>query len=82
LRIVSRDRPVRRSITRIGIPSRKCQRRITLNNTMSITPCSPDAKAGAKLKTWGKSRRKRVRLPGQFSVQINTITGPRLRSFG
>ena len=33
-----RDSPVRRSISRIGIPSRKCQRRITLNNAMSITP--------------------------------------------
>ncbi len=31
-------RPVRRLISRIGIPSRKCQRRITLNNAMSITP--------------------------------------------
>lgn len=38
LRIVFRDKPVRRSISRIGIPSRKCQRRITLNNAMSITP--------------------------------------------
>jgi hypothetical protein len=28
LRIVFRDKPVRRSISRIGIPSRKCQRRI------------------------------------------------------
>jgi len=35
---VLRDKPVRRSISRIGIPSRKCQRRITLNNAMSITP--------------------------------------------
>jgi hypothetical protein len=36
LRIVLRDKPVRRSISRIGILSRKCQRRITLNNAMSF----------------------------------------------
>jgi hypothetical protein len=39
LRIVFLDKPVRRSISRMGIPSRKCQRLITLNNAMSITPC-------------------------------------------
>lgn len=38
LRMVLRDNPVRREISRIGIPSRKAQRRMTLNNAMSITP--------------------------------------------
>ena len=38
LRTVLRDKPVRRSISLIGIPSRKCQRRITFSNAMSITP--------------------------------------------
>ena len=38
LRTVLRDRPVLLVISRIGIPSRKCHRRITLNNATSITP--------------------------------------------
>lgn len=38
LRMVFRDRPVLRQISRIDKCSRKCQRRITLNNAMSITP--------------------------------------------
>ena len=38
LRMVFRDNPVRRDISRIGIRSRKDQRRITLNKSMSITP--------------------------------------------
>src|SRR5690606_6740232 len=38
LRRVFRDRPVLREISRIDKCSRKCQRRITLNNAMSITP--------------------------------------------
>src|SRR4029077_14961729 len=56
LRIVLRDKPVRRSISRIGIPSRKCHRRITLNNAMSITPWSPDPTARGKLRTWVNSQ--------------------------
>jgi hypothetical protein len=58
LRIVLRDKPVRRSISRIGIPSRKCQRRITLNNAMSITPCrlQPLVGGGSNM--------------GQFSMEI------------
>ena len=38
---VLRDNPVRLTISRMAIPSLKCQRRITLNNAMSITPLSP-----------------------------------------
>jgi hypothetical protein len=38
LRIVFRDNPVRRDIARIDSLSRKAQRRMTLNNAMSITP--------------------------------------------
>ena len=56
LRIVLRDKPVRRSISRIGIPSRRCQRRITLNNAMSITPRSPDPTAREKVSTWVTSQ--------------------------
>ena len=41
LRIVFRDSPVRRVISRIEIPSRNAQRRMTLKNAMSITPCTP-----------------------------------------
>ena len=33
--------PVRRAISRIGILSRNAQRRMTLKNPMSITPCLP-----------------------------------------
>jgi hypothetical protein len=75
LRIVLRDNPVRRSISRIGILSRKCQRRITLNNAMSITP-SPDdnpAQPGERVQTWVTSQWKFMPLPGQLSVEINTI---------
>src|SRR3546814_9027551 len=50
LRIVLRDKPVRRSISRIGTCCRKCQRRITLNNAMSITPESSDQSARGKSK--------------------------------
>ncbi|MCZ8270773.1 MAG: hypothetical protein O9306_09520, partial [Beijerinckiaceae bacterium] len=46
-------------------------RRITLNNAMSITPCSPDANARERLRTWVKSQWKLVDRPGQFSMQIN-----------
>ena len=38
LRMVFRERPVLRQISRIDKRSRKCQRRITLDNAMSITP--------------------------------------------
>ena len=35
------DRPVRREISRIEKWSRRRQRRMTLNNSMSITPMPP-----------------------------------------
>src|SRR5690606_5131960 len=63
LRMVLRDKPVRRSISRIGIPSRKCQRRITLNNAMSITPMSPDQQPGNDQNM------------GQFSVKTSAPRG-------
>jgi len=56
LRIVFRDKPVRRAISRIGIRSRKCQRRITLSNAMSITPVSLAAHSKERVKTWVKSQ--------------------------
>lgn len=39
LRIVFRDKPVRRAISWIGNPSRISRRLITLNNATAITPC-------------------------------------------
>src|SRR5690606_24395228 len=63
LRMVLRDNPVRRSISRIGIPSRKCQRRITLNNAMSITPMPPDQQPGDDQNM------------GQISVKIYALRG-------
>ena len=72
LRIVLRDKPVRRSISRIGICCRKCQRRITLSNAMSITPGSPDKSARGTIKTWVNSQWKFVPLPGQLSTEINS----------
>ncbi|MBU1336063.1 MAG: hypothetical protein KKG17_14570, partial [Alphaproteobacteria bacterium] len=63
LRMVLRDNPVRRSISRIGMPSRKCQRRITLNNAMSITPRSPDQQPGDDQNM------------GQFSVKTSAPSG-------
>jgi hypothetical protein len=43
---------VRRSISRTGISSRKCQRRIKLNKAMSITPMSPDQAVRGRARTW------------------------------
>jgi hypothetical protein len=71
LRIVLRDKPVRRSISLIGIPSRKCQRRITLNIAMSITPKSPDPTVRGKVRTWVTSQWKFTPFPGQLSAEIN-----------
>lgn len=70
LRIVLRDCPMRRSISRIGILSRKCQRRITLNNAMSITPSSPDSKARIEFRTWVTFQWKFMPRPGQLSAEI------------
>ncbi len=53
--IVLRDNAVRRSISRIGIPWRKCQRRITLNKSMLITPHPPTLSQGT-VQTWVNSQ--------------------------
>ena len=64
LRTVLRDKPVRRVISRIGTPSRKCQRRITLNNATSITPsCSCIHGLQEEL------------YVGQYSMQIGGLSG-------
>jgi len=68
LRMVLRDNPVRRSISRIGIPSPKCQRRITLSNAMSITPVLPDQQPGNDQNM------------GQISVKTCAPRGSDLRS--
>jgi len=49
--MVLRDKPVRRAISRIESWSRNAQRRITLNNAMSITPVTPAETAGGGFKT-------------------------------
>src|SRR5690606_27982770 len=63
LRMVFRDRPVLREISRIEKCSRKCQRRITLNNAMSITPYPllKTSRGGSNM--------------GQFSVEISLNAG-------
>jgi hypothetical protein len=66
LRIVFRDNPVRRSISRIGTCCRKCQRRITLNNALSITPGFPDQSARRRSKH------------GSVSVKISGLPGSHL----
>ena len=70
--MVLRDRPVRRDISRIGILSRNAQRRMTLKNPMSITPYLPDRIRQGNVFTWVNSQWKFGRLPGHFSVEINT----------
>ena len=72
LRIVFRDKPVRRAISRMESWSRKAQRRITLNNAMSITPLPPAENSQGGFKTWVNSQRKFLALTGQFSVEFNT----------
>ena len=65
LRIVLRDRPVRRAISRIGSFSRKCQRRITLNNRHVDHSCIPRrATARGKVQTWVNSQWKLCAPPG------------------
>jgi len=68
LRMVFRDRPVRRAIFRIGRPSWQCQRRITLKNAMSNTPDSPAQSDQDGVQTWIK-----------FSVKTSPQTGSGLR---
>src|SRR6185503_5531771 len=72
LRIVLRDSPVRRAISRIGIPSRNAQRRMTLSNAMSITPRPPDPISQGRVQTRVTSQQKLGASPGQFSVEINS----------
>src|SRR5690606_2763758 len=69
--MVFRDRPVRRAISRIEKPSRKCQRRITLKNAMSNTPQSPAQNEQDSVQTWVKSQWKNPPIPGQISAAIN-----------
>jgi len=73
LRIVFRDSPVRRAISRIECPSRKCQRRITLSNAMSITPMSPAINQQGWIQTWVTSQWKNPSIPGQFLAEINNL---------
>jgi len=63
---------VRRAISRIECPSRKCQRRITLSNAMPITPMSPAINQQGLAQTWVTSQWKNPSIPGQFSAEINT----------
>jgi hypothetical protein len=56
LRTVIRDNPVLRAISRIESWSRSAQRRITLSNSMSITPVTPAENSKGKVKTWVSSR--------------------------
>ena len=72
--MVFRDRPVRRAIARIDSCSRKCQRRITLNNAMSNTPAAPAQKAEASVRTWVNSQWQLHPKPGQLSAAINSVS--------
>src|SRR5690606_15852996 len=82
LRIVFRDSPVRRAISRIECPSRRCQRRITLSNAMSITPKSPAINQQGWVQTWVTSQWKNPSIPGQLSAEINTQTRARQADAG
>ena len=56
LRIVFRDSPVLRAISRIESWSRSAQRRITLSNSMLITPVAPAENSRGEVKTWVNSQ--------------------------
>jgi hypothetical protein len=58
LRMVFRDKPVRREISRIESGSRNAQRQITLNNAMSVTPSTHAENSHGGFKTWVNSQRK------------------------
>lgn len=60
-----------RAISRNESSSRKCQRRITLSNAMSITPMSPALIIQGWVQTWVTSQWKNPSIPGQFSAEIN-----------
>src|SRR5690606_31999952 len=70
--MVLRDKPVRRSISRIGKPCRKRSLRITFSSPMSITPLAPSLFAWGRV-TWVKSQWKLRAYPGHFSVEINSL---------
>jgi hypothetical protein len=74
---VFRDSPVLRAISRIESWSRSAQRRITLSNSMSITPVTPAENSRGKVKTWVKSQWKFCPKVGQFSVQLNNASNIR-----
>src|SRR5690606_33348792 len=76
--MVFRDRPVRRAISRIENPSRKCQRRITLKNAMSNTPQSPAQNEQDSVQTWVSSQWKYPPIPGQISAAINSLAIARI----
>jgi hypothetical protein len=56
LRIVFRDRLVLREISRIESWSRSAQRRITLSNSMLITPMTPAENSRGEVKAWVNSQ--------------------------
>ncbi len=79
LRIVFRESPVRRAISRIESSSRNAHRRITLSNAMSITPLPPLLQLGDD-RTWVTSQWKSLGSPGQLSAEINSQASSCLHS--
>src|SRR6266849_9768015 len=88
---VLRDRPVRRVISRMVRPSRRCQRRITLNIATLITPLSPAQALSRTVSTrgsildanypvkWVSFRRKSTVMPsaaGQQRRETALLNGP------
>src|SRR3974377_2030852 len=75
LRTVFLDNPVRRAISRIEKCCRYRQRRMTLNNSMSITPRSPAMPEGERFEhgsvLGGKTRAARV--SSQWKSTINDL---------
>src|SRR5208283_3072357 len=84
LRTVFRDSPVRRAISRIEKCCRYRQRRMTLNNSMSITPRSPAMAEGERFEHGsvldGKTRAARVSsqwksTPSEHLVRFLSLIG-------
>src|SRR6202453_4330019 len=75
LRTVFLDSPVRRDISLIEKWSRKCQRRMTLNNSMSITPSPPGHAKRVKFEhgsvLGGKTRAARVSSQWKSTAQYS-----------
>src|SRR5436305_594037 len=65
--------PRRLAISRSGIWSRRCQRRMMLSMATSITPNSRSFPSGQVFYTWVNIRCKYLPWVGQDSVQINTV---------